>query len=81
MHDDTQTATGNIARQPLTTTKRTNHQMVTREQRSYSTKSQTILIAVVIPETLKKQALEQLHFNHTGIEKKQNSLHVYQYTG
>ena len=36
---------------------------------------------VVIPESLKKQALEQLHVNHMGIEKKLNSWHVNQFIG
>ena len=38
-------------------------------------------ICVLIPESLKKQALEQLHVNHMGIEKKLNSWHVNQFIG
>ena len=35
----------------------------------------------VVPESLQRQALEQLHVNHMGIEKKINSCHVNQFTG
>ena len=28
---------------------------------------------IIIPEVLKQQALDQLHFNHMGIEKKQTA--------
>ena len=35
---------------------------------------------VIAPERLKAQALDQLHINHIGIEKKQNSWHVNLYT-
>ena len=36
---------------------------------------------VVIPESFKKQVLEQLHLNHMGIEKKLNSCQVNQFIG
>ena len=36
---------------------------------------------IIIPKVLKQQALDQPHVNHMGIKKKQNYLHVSQYTG
>ena len=66
------------------------------EQRQYNTEYQSILdisddMAVndrvilkgrykLITDTLQKQALEQLHINHIGMEKKY-SLHENQYSG
>ena len=36
---------------------------------------------IIIPKVLKQQALDQLHVNYMGIEKKKNYLHASQYIG